>query len=120
VNDTLQSHADTRKFKALVENPNVAILLHDFGGGGAEATNSLSVTLYGTAHVCEAGGEQEARLRSLHLARNPSYRVFIEGEDIAVLAVQLSLARMCDTADKVTCWEAGNSTPKRVATASAV
>ena len=79
----------------------VAILVHDFDRASDKGT--LSITLRGRAE--EQSGAVGVRLRAAHLARNLKYANFISGDDIAVIAVELTAASMCTLDDKVQTWE---------------
>ena len=58
-----------------------------------------SITLNGTVRV--QAGELAERYRQLHLARNRAYSQFILGDDIAIITVHLTRARVCDVNDRV-------------------
>ena len=112
---------DTQKCAHLESNPRVAILIHDFpsqrGSAGRSAgeeeddvhsaayeSGTYSITLYGEASVLPDGPEAE-RLRAVHLERSsPQAGVFIQGEGIAVVVIDVECARVCDSQDKVTTW----------------
>lgn len=124
----LTTRRDTRKFEALLQSSDVAVLIHDIdrvasphlegeggpsaaaAGEGATAAGPLSITLYGRAVICE--GALGERLRARHLARNQAYAQFIDGPGIAVVAVQLTLARACNLRDHVSvAWAAAAAVP---------
>mmetsp|Transcript_22575 Transcript_22575/g.50941 ORF Transcript_22575/g.50941 Transcript_22575/m.50941 type:complete len:220 (-) Transcript_22575:121-780(-) len=101
---------DTKKCDNLLMNPRVAILLHDFPhlrkdrelkGAGS---GSFSITLYGAARVLDEKTADSEELRAKHLAHNPEQEVFINGTGIAVVAVDVESARVCDDLDQVTGW----------------
>ena len=109
----LSTQRNTKKYDILKLNKNVALLVHDFvsqdramdssnytasEGGGSR----YSVTLNGT--VEEEEGEVAERYRSIHLAQNSQYAQFIVGEDIAIITVTLTSARVCDVNDSVRHW----------------
>lgn len=90
----LSTKRATKKFSALVSNPKVAVLVHDFDtlrssgsdagseGGVSErgdhyARGTSSVTVYGGVTV--AVGDVQERCRALHLLANPKYPQFILG-----------------------------------------
>ena len=99
----------TRKFDILTENENVALLVHDFHTHDDEPNNDysptaqgrprFSITLNGIVRVEE--GEQAERYRQVHLQRNRAYSQFIVGDDIAIVTVHLTRARVCDVNDRV-------------------
>ncbi|CAD7936952.1 unnamed protein product [Amoebophrya sp. A25] len=78
-------------------------------GGSHGYTRTCSVTLYGTVRILDREDrEQEKaekeRYRAIHLARNPQYANFIEGENIAVLVVAVKSAQICNVKDQVKTW----------------
>ena len=114
----LTTRKDTKKFRALQTTSSVAVLIHDFDSvrrdgetQDAIAPGSLSVTVYGETSV--TNGEVAERLRAVHLARNPKYPQFICGDNIAVIAVRPTLARMCNIQDVVTTWSNPKGRPLR-------
>jgi len=54
-------------------------------------------------------GERSARYRAAHLKHNPDYPQFIVGDDIAMLCVNATSARICNIDDQVTKWDATSS-----------
>ena len=97
----LCTRRDTKKFLQLVENPSVAILIHD-----QVTSPKCSCTLNGRVEIIEGGSKQDSKYRGIHLFKNPDYKQFIEGEGIAVFLVKLEKGRLCDLRDKVTHWPA--------------
>jgi nitroimidazol reductase NimA-like FMN-containing flavoprotein (pyridoxamine 5'-phosphate oxidase superfamily) len=105
----MTTRRDTKKYEMLGSNRQVALLVHEFSNDGAqdESTNyatvegrsRYSITLNGLAQ--EATGELAEKYRQLHLLRNAGYKQFIEGDDIAVITVSLTGARVCDVHDSV-------------------
>lgn len=100
----MTTRRDTKKFAALVANPRVALLVHDFREGSTGVVGTCSITLYGDCRV--QSGEAAERLRAAHLATNPEYANFIAGVGIAVLWLQPTLARLVDLTDTVSTWSA--------------
>lgn len=105
----MTTRRDTLKWKAMVENPRVAVLVHDFahlrGVGGSDVSapaGSVAITLYGTASM-PTGSEADA-LRAAHLARNPSSAHFISDSRYAVVVIVPTLASFCNFRDEVTTW----------------
>eukprot|EP00587_Corethron_hystrix_P011269 CAMPEP_0113299486 /NCGR_PEP_ID=MMETSP0010_2-20120614/1502_1 /TAXON_ID=216773 ORGANISM="Corethron hystrix, Strain 308" /NCGR_SAMPLE_ID=MMETSP0010_2 /ASSEMBLY_ACC=CAM_ASM_000155 /LENGTH=106 /DNA_ID=CAMNT_0000152731 /DNA_START=200 /DNA_END=517 /DNA_ORIENTATION=- /assembly_acc=CAM_ASM_000155 len=106
----MSTNKKTRKYDMLKERKNVALLIHDFGDGGegtegghGEGGNpKFSITLKGICKI--ETGEVAERYRKAHLERNGKYSQFIVGEDIAILAVYVKSARICDINDQVTTW----------------
>eukprot|EP00588_Corethron_pennatum_P007486 CAMPEP_0194292562 /NCGR_PEP_ID=MMETSP0169-20130528/45918_1 /TAXON_ID=218684 /ORGANISM="Corethron pennatum, Strain L29A3" /LENGTH=108 /DNA_ID=CAMNT_0039040773 /DNA_START=363 /DNA_END=689 /DNA_ORIENTATION=+ len=100
---------NTRKYEVLKERSDVAVLVHDFGDGTGESTGDgelhakFSITLSGTCEI-ETGKAAE-RHRQIHLESNPSYAQFIVGNDIAILAIYVKSARICDINDNVSHWK---------------
>ena len=145
----MSTRTNTKKFQSLIQNPSVAILIHDFqstavvpsvSGVGDSSSNSSSVdstaaisaslppaaitattttpptttptgscsiTVYGKIEVM--AGEKAEELRAFHLQKNPNYPQFIVGEDIAILRILPTRARICDIRDKVQDWKSGDS-----------
>lgn len=107
----------TKKYLQMKRSPQVAMLVHDFpnAGRGAEPVEpgerpaasgaTVSITLNGLA-VIEEGPEAE-RHRALHLQANPGYEQFIVGENIAIVAIFVHTARICNVRDEVQHWYAG-------------
>ena len=104
----ISTRRDTKKFDILTENENVALLVHDFATH-ADSPNDdyteinsrprYSITLNG--EVREEEGELAEAYRAFHLQRNAEYSQFIVGDDIAVISVKLTSARVCDVNDIV-------------------
>lgn len=102
----MSTRRNTKKYEALVDNPKVAILIHDFDAKRNQESNSgggtFSITIYGDVTV--ATGERAEILRSKHLGINPDYEQFIRGEDRAILVIQPNFARLCNINDTVSMW----------------
>ena len=100
-----------------MNNSKVALLVHDFshtdghdthiGGNVANAVSKFSITLNGEVYDTE-GSRDEETYRQHHLVNNKGYEQFIVGPDIAVLAVRIEKARICDINDKVKHWSVEN------------
>lgn len=127
----MSTRTNTKKFQSLINNPSVAILVHDFNSTSSlqtsaaspadpstssniEAANSnnsssgsCSITVYGKIEVVT--DEKAEELRAYHLLKNPKYPQFIVGEDIAIIRIMPTRARICDIRDKVQDWESGRS-----------
>jgi len=114
----LSTRRDTTKFKAIVRMTKCTLLMHDFpvgvdarakdGEKDSQYGKTHSITMYGTVEVLE--GEVAEQMRSAHLARHgPEYKQFIVGEDIAILAVHVEYAKICNIKDEVKHWHAGTS-----------
>jgi len=106
----------TKKAENLQTNRNVAILIHDFPtikSASSEREDDFgrtySITLTGVATILDVGSEESEVLRDLHADNNPLSATFIRGEGIAVVVVDVQEARICDVADKVTTWKAGDT-----------
>ncbi|KAJ1488304.1 hypothetical protein T484DRAFT_1783584 [Baffinella frigidus] len=111
----MATRRDTRKFVLMQQHRAVSVMLHDFpqqqpdevakpGAGSFKRT--LSISLSGMLRIED--GAQAERFRALHLAANPNYANFIEGDDKAIVTVKITRARMCNIEDKVTTWNAKN------------
>jgi hypothetical protein len=105
----MSTNRKTKKFDMLQAQRGVALLVHDFfltddidrsvGGGGL-----YSITLNGSCRILENGSEIAERYRRAHLKHNPDYPQFIVGEDIVMLCVDVTTARICDVQDQVIKW----------------
>lgn len=115
----MSTRTNTKKYEALLKNPKVAILIHDFDckrSPTSAATLStepssafpgtFSVTIYGEVTI--ACGDRAELLRSKHLEINPDYEQFICGEGRAVLIIRPSFARLCNIHDTVHHWSCNN------------
>ena len=116
----MSTRRDTTKYRALLKNKRVAVLIHDFpaeerqraaaasakaAGRSGDYAQTYSVTLYGSVQV-EAGAAAE-RYRALHLERNGAgQRQFIVGDNIGIITVLVDKARICNQQDKVRIWDA--------------
>lgn len=105
----MSTNRKTKKFEMLQVQWGVALLVHDFiatgdedglGGGGG----MYSITLNGNCHILENGSHSAEKYRRAHLKHNPDYPQFIVGEDIVMLRVDVTSARICDIRDRVTRW----------------
>jgi hypothetical protein len=106
----LTTRRDTKKYRAILARPRVALMVHDFtdavgdnGAPPASGSGSFSCSIYGNA-VEVTDQAVDARLRSAHLARNTDYPQFIQGAGIALLVIRPTLVRLCDISDKVSTW----------------
>lgn len=103
----MTTNVNTKKFQLLQNQEGVALLVHDFPQFRYETMEETkgihSITLNGK---CEIINDKETadRYRANHLAHNPDYPQFIVGENIAVLRVTISSARICNIDDQVTKW----------------
>jgi hypothetical protein len=99
----LSTQRKTKKYLMLQKQRGVSLLVHDFAtavdGGVAE---QYAITLNGTCQIEE--GETAELYRAAHLKHNPNYPQFIVGEDIAILAVYITTARICNILDQVVHW----------------
>jgi len=107
----LTTRRNTTKYQAIEKLDLVTLLIHDFptdkASRAADAgyTKTHSITLYGNVSIL--GGDDAEEMRSKHLKRHgENYSQFIIGENIAVLRVDVSSAKLCNIKDEVTTWEA--------------
>ena len=116
----MSTRRDTTKYRALLKNKRVAVLIHDFpaeerqraaaasakaAGHSGDYARACSVALYGSVQV-ETGAAAE-RYRAMHLERNGAgQRQFIVGDNIGIITVLVDKARICNQADKVRIWDA--------------
>ncbi len=116
----MSTNRKTKKFDMLQGQRGVALLVHDFlpthssnnGGAGGDDGDGCagvgcgvySITLNGNCRILENGSEKAERYRQEHLKHNPEYPQFIVGEDIVILCVDVTSARICDVQDQVIKW----------------
>lgn len=107
----MSTNKNTKKYEMLSRQRGVALLVHDFDKAQIDGTtenngntkeSTRSITLNGDCRILS--GDDEDRYRKAHLAHNPDYPQFIVGEDIAVLCIDVTSARICDLNDKVVHW----------------
>jgi len=105
----MSTRRNTKKFEMLRKQGGVALLIHDFPQSVAEGSDDgtdgvHSITLNGVCTIVE-DTERSERYRAAHLKHNPDYPQFIVGDDIAMLCVDVSTARICNVNDEVTRWD---------------
>ena len=97
----------TKKYDMISRQKGVALLIHDFsdegGGGDDRLTGEFSITMNGACSVVEDAVLAD-RYRQAHLKNNPDYPQFIVGQHIAILAVSVVSARICNINDEVIKW----------------
>ncbi|KAL3911684.1 MAG: hypothetical protein SGILL_007185, partial [Bacillariaceae sp.] len=102
----MSTNRSTKKFDMLQQQKGVALLVHDFVNSNEGGENSTySITLNGTARILSHGASKTEHYRQAHLEHNPDYPQFIVGEDIEILCIDVSSARICDIQDKVIKWD---------------
>jgi len=106
----MSTQRKTKKYEMLRKQRGVALLIHDFSQNEVEGEENAcggvySITLNGDCNIVEEG-ERSARYRAAHLKHNPDYPQFIVGDDIAMLCVNATSARICNIDDQVTKWDA--------------
>jgi len=99
----MSTQRKTKKYTMLTKQRGVAMLVHDFGQHSV-AVGLYSITLNGNCRIVDDPIAAE-KYRSAHLANNPDYPQFIVGDDIAILCVDVTKARICDVNDCVTTWD---------------
>ena len=118
----MSTRRDTTKYRAVLRDRRVAVLVHDFPAAhlervaaarssGEKEGETFSITLYGTVKV-ETGADAE-KYRAAHLDRNPDQRQFIVGAGIAVLTILVDSAKICNQADQVKHWNSPLASPKK-------
>lgn len=108
----MSTNQRTKKFEMLQRQKGVALLVHDFGlqQNSTSSSNAglYSITLNGNCRIVDDPAKAEY-FRLKHLAHNPDYPQFIVGNEIAMLCVDVTSARICDINDQVTKWEVGQA-----------
>ena len=102
----MSTNRKTKKFDMLRKQKGVALLVHDFAEEGKEG--QYSITLNGDCRIVTDLSKEE-RYRRLHLEHNPDYPQFIVGDDIAILCVDVTSARICNIHDQVVKWDITDS-----------
>ena len=107
----MTTRRNTTKYQAIQKLDLATLLIHDFPTDKAAraADNAYakthSITLYGNVTILS--GEDAEQMRSKHLLRHgDKYSQFIIGDNIAVLQVDVTSAKLCNIKDEVTTWEA--------------
>jgi isopenicillin N synthase-like dioxygenase len=104
----MSTNRKTKKFDMLQQQKGVALLVHDFVNSdqnedGDDAT--YSITLNGTCRILPFGEKKTEHYRQAHLQHNPDYPQFIVGDDIEILCIDVTSARICDIQDCVVKWD---------------
>lgn len=101
----MSTNSKTKKFEMLQRQKGVALLIHDFYAGSGNGSNGqFSITLNGECRIVRDPVKSEA-YRKAHLNHNPEYPQFIVGENIAILCVDVTSARICNINDQVVKWD---------------
>ena len=107
----MTTRRNTTKYQAIQKLDLATLLIHDFPTDkAARAADTAyakthSITLYGNVTILS--GDDAEQMRSKHLLRHgDKYSQFIIGENIAVLQVDVTSAKLCNIKDEVTTWEA--------------
>jgi general stress protein 26 len=97
----LSSRPDTTKVKNIINNREVALLLYS---SGSDKEKPFSCTLYGSAKVLSK--EKDNFYRECHYKKHRDMGVFITGENISVITVEIKNAIISDPEDSVQTWSA--------------
>lgn len=109
---------DTEKYKNLVSNPRCSILVHDWVTNETANSDSilemlkrmnkaevseLSCTLSGHVYkfLDKKDGKEFEYYKKKHLERNPKVNVFMEGDDYALVLIQIDGSKVVDTSNHV-------------------
>eukprot|EP00586_Coscinodiscus_wailesii_P004360 CAMPEP_0172481804 /NCGR_PEP_ID=MMETSP1066-20121228/7916_1 /TAXON_ID=671091 /ORGANISM="Coscinodiscus wailesii, Strain CCMP2513" /LENGTH=102 /DNA_ID=CAMNT_0013244429 /DNA_START=242 /DNA_END=550 /DNA_ORIENTATION=+ len=101
----MSTRNNTKKYEMLEDQKGVALLVHDFGNGDG-ANEGASITLNGDCQIVT--GDEAERYRMAHLNHNPDYPQFIVGDNIAILRISVTAARICNINDQVIHWRIGD------------
>ncbi|KAG7371313.1 pyridoxamine 5'-phosphate oxidase [Nitzschia inconspicua] len=99
----MSTNRNTKKYEFLKNQKGVALLVHDFGSGH-DGQGMYSITLNGECRILPNGSNKAEEYRQRHLEHNPEYPQFIVGDDIDILCVDVTSARICDIQDQVVQW----------------
>ena len=102
----MSTSVKTKKFEMLKNQRGVALLVHDFQQDGKHGL--YSITLNGDCSIVASPTKAE-HYRAAHLKHNPDFPQFIVGNDIAILCIHVTSARICNVHDQVTMWHAATS-----------
>ncbi len=109
---------DTKKFQNLQKNDKVSILIHDWvtsaspaGGDVLKLLQSinqtevgdLSITLDGRAvkYLLDNKSEEYTFFKDLHLKKNPDAKAFVEGDNVALILIQIEESKVSDSHNNV-------------------
>ncbi|KAK9389021.1 hypothetical protein V1515DRAFT_596859 [Lipomyces mesembrius] len=127
----MTSERQTKKFFNITVNSRVSILVHDWVSKqtannapqgltqfllsmNQAELSSISATLNGRARIVD-DQEEERFFKEKHLASNPTdARLFIDAENVAVIVVKVSSARVADVDNNIVNWKepGAESTPQ--------
>lgn len=127
------THKKTQKYENLKSNPNVSVLVHDWISAASSDENSieldhndedsksnilkllqninqneissLSVTLSGSAKILGENNDERLYYKNLHLNKNPSAKVFIDGDDVAIILIQITASKVADSDNNVASYK---------------
>lgn len=94
----LTTRKNTFKYKNLVSNPQVSLLLYNDRNIPGE--EPFSVTVLGEAIVLD--GDDELAYKNRHYLKYPGMGQFITGDDVATIAVAVKQIYLTDNQDQVT------------------
>ena len=115
----MSTNKRTKKFTMLQKQKGVALLVHDFEqdkGSNGSSSGLFSITLNGHCRIV-TDEVKSKKYRAMHLKNNPEYPQFIVGEDIAILCIDVTSARICNIYDQVQKWDVNDSTRSSISKA---
>lgn len=110
---------NTQKFENLQKNGKCSILIHDWVTNSNQANDNnvlkllysinqsevgdLSVTLDGhvVKFLLDSKSDEYEFFKNLHLKKNPFAKAFIEGDNVALILIQIDESKVSDTNNKV-------------------
>lgn len=95
----LSSRRNSKKFKNILNNREVSLLLHNDNPGTA-LEDIISVTINGKAY--EEKDDQKDYYQKLHATKHNDRHQFIIGDEIAILSVSIDKINTSDIHDQVT------------------
>ncbi|GME83070.1 hypothetical protein B5S28_g2907 [[Candida] boidinii] len=128
------THKKTQKYENINSNSNVSVLIHDWISAASNddeksselinneedcksnilkllqninqnEISSLSVTLSGSAKILNEDNEERLYYKNLHLNKNPSAKVFIDGDDVAIILIQITASKVADSDNNVASYK---------------
>lgn len=97
----LSSRRNSKKFKNIMINREVSLLIHNDNPGTA-LEDIISVTINGKAY--EEKDDKKDYYQKLHAKKHSDRHQFIIGDDIVILSVSIDKIHSSDIYDRVSTW----------------
>jgi hypothetical protein len=96
---------ETRKYRNLLGNPRVSVLIDTRVNSGQDYLTAESLTIEGTARPLRRGARRD-RMAGIFLRRHPALREFLAGADTALVLVEPEQVVHVGHFQEVTIWKA--------------